>query len=174
MLRRNIEALLSQRRETASELARSVGKSKYWISKFLTGERNELQIEDIDRIAAFFGIAPFQLIQPGINTLTERRSGIERRKGVDRRVGHTGRLLAGLQVQLNKSPRHAALTIGGPHVPAAVSELPGEVQAILAEAERRIAAVYERLGEQNATAGVGSAKQAKGRRSVRGSTPQTA
>ena len=47
-------------------------------------------LKHLDRIADFFGIATYQLLQPGISPLTERRSGRERRTGHDRRVSMAG------------------------------------------------------------------------------------
>lgn len=92
LLRENIKALLSARKEDASALASWLRHDKSWINKILNGHR-EMQIEDFDRVADFFGIATYQLFQPGISRFTERRSGKERRSGADRRVGHTFRMM---------------------------------------------------------------------------------
>lgn len=86
VMRSNISALLTARRESQTELARWLKHSRSWINKFLNGER-QIQMKDLDRVASFFGIAPYQLFQPGIGQLTERRHG-DRRTGRDRRVGH--------------------------------------------------------------------------------------
>ena len=47
-----------------------------------------MPLKYLDRIADFFGIATYQLLQPGISPLTERRSGLDRRLGRDRRISH--------------------------------------------------------------------------------------
>ena len=90
LLRNNIAGLLTIRRETQVTLARAVGKKKSWINKILNGQRG-MQMEDLDGIASFFGVAPYQLFQPGTAQITERRSGQERRSGHDRRVSHLTR-----------------------------------------------------------------------------------
>ena len=91
-VRQNIAALLAARKERASGLAFALRKHRSWMTRFLNGQRNELQIRDIDRIADFFGIATYQLFQPGISAVTERRRSGERRTGRDRRIGHAPRV----------------------------------------------------------------------------------
>jgi hypothetical protein len=85
VLRENIRTLLAARGQDASSWAEWVGHDKSWASKVLTGER-ELRMSDLDRTADFFGVSPYQLLQPGISPLTERRIK-ERRSGIDRRIG---------------------------------------------------------------------------------------
>lgn len=92
LLRQNILALLHARKEDASALASWLSHDKSWINKILNGHR-EMQIEDFDRVADFFGIATYQLFQPGISSLTERRIGGERRSGKERRIGQTQRVM---------------------------------------------------------------------------------
>lgn len=87
LLRQNISAILVARRESQTALARWLGKDRSWINKFLNGHR-EVQLKDLDRIADFFGIEAYQLFQPGISHLTERRKKSDRRSGLDRRQGH--------------------------------------------------------------------------------------
>ena len=89
VLTQNIKALLHERRIPAKDLAFAVGHSQAWLSKVLRGER-QLRTQDLDPIAEFFGLLPYELLSPGISTLTERRSGVERRRherrsGFDRR-----------------------------------------------------------------------------------------
>lgn len=91
LLIQNIRSLLDKRRIPDKELAFATGHSQPWLSKILKGERN-LRVEDLDGIAEFFGLTVYELLSPGISTLTERRSGIERRKG-DRRSGEDRRKL---------------------------------------------------------------------------------
>lgn len=176
LVRNNISALLAARKESASSLAVFVGKHKTWISQFLTGKRDELQLVDLDRIADFFGIATYQLFQPGISRLTERRSSIERRTGQERRIGHTNRLITNLQSELNKVPRFAR---GAAHdsgsVPSSASSVEAPVRAILADAERRIAAYYQSQSREQAAATrrkVSGAPRDSGR--VRRSDPEQA
>ena len=90
LLRRNIAELLRTRKESQHSLAFSLGHDKSWLNKFLNGER-EIQLRDLDKVADFFGLSPYQLFQPGITAFTERRLGTERRTGRDRRVGHAAR-----------------------------------------------------------------------------------
>lgn len=89
LLRRNISSLLDARKESQTALARWLQKDKSWINKFLN-ETREIQLKDLDRIADFFGIATYQLFQPGISPLLERRHG-ERRAGRERRISHAQR-----------------------------------------------------------------------------------
>lgn len=96
IMRENISALLSARKQSQSDLASWLRKDKSWINKFLNGHR-QIQLKDLDRIADFFGLATFQLFQPGISPLTERRRSGDRRSGHDRRVGHSYREMRELQ-----------------------------------------------------------------------------
>lgn len=147
IVRQNLGSLLAGRKETAAALARYVGKHKTWMSQFLTGKRSELQLSDLDKIADFFGIATYQLFQPGISTLTERRSRTDRRTGRDRRIGHDVRMLGGLRTELNKLPSvHSSHA--NPPVRAGGESVPEPVRAILADAERRIAVYYAESGRQ--------------------------
>lgn len=83
VFRENVLSLLQARNEDASSLAFWCKHDKSWMSKILTGER-VVKLTDIDKIADFFGLSPYQLFQPGISLMTERRIG-ERRSGNDRR-----------------------------------------------------------------------------------------
>lgn len=88
----NVKTLLDRRHHTQKELADWCHRSEVWISKILKRER-QTRMEDLDRIATFFGLATYQLFQPGISPLTERRRGGDRRAGRDRRVSHAHRLM---------------------------------------------------------------------------------
>ena len=86
VLRRNLEALLRARQQTQHDLAQWCRRSDAWLSKILDeNAKRGLPLKYLDRIAEFFGIAAYQLFQPGISPLLERRKG-ERRMGLDRRV----------------------------------------------------------------------------------------
>lgn len=80
----NLQELLRRRGWKQKALARWCGKTETWISQILALKRRVL-MDDLDRIADFFGYAPYQLFQPGIGSGTERRQR-ERRSGKERRV----------------------------------------------------------------------------------------
>ncbi len=88
IFRENVAALLRERGADGATLAFACGHDKSWASKVLTGER-EIRMSDIDLVADFFGMSAYQLLQPGVAMLTERRVG-ERRSGEDRRQPRTG------------------------------------------------------------------------------------
>ena len=92
LLARNIHAILMARKESQSELARWCRKSPNWINKILAGKR-PMHIDDFDRVADFLGIGVYQLFQPGISALTERRKPGNRRRGRERRIGHAERMI---------------------------------------------------------------------------------
>ena len=97
LLRHNIDTLLRARGQTRHDLAFACGRTDAWLSKILsekrTAQANGLPVKYLDKIADFFGIATYQLFQPGISPLTERRSGRDRRTGLDRRVSNAQRSL---------------------------------------------------------------------------------
>lgn len=95
ILGQNIAALLKARGQSQHDLAMWCRHSDVWLSNFLAGKR-QIQIKDLDRIADFFGLATYQLFQPGITPLYERRRAADRRAGRDRRIGHMRRLMLGL------------------------------------------------------------------------------
>jgi hypothetical protein len=86
LLRQNIEALLKARHQNKHDLAQWCRRSDAWLSKILGKDNRNLPLEYLDRIADFFGIATYQLFQPGITPLLERRKR-DRRSGRDRRLG---------------------------------------------------------------------------------------
>jgi len=92
LLKHNIDTLLKARRQTRRDLAAWVRQSldpkkiDPWISQIFTNPEREFQMKYLDRMADFFGIAVYQLFQPGISPFTERRSGTTRRSGHDRRI----------------------------------------------------------------------------------------
>jgi transcriptional regulator with XRE-family HTH domain len=94
----NIQHLLRKRGHKQRELAEWCGHSETWLSSIFRGER-QFRITDFDKISDFFGVATYQLFQPGIAPVTERRSSTERRSGQDRRVSHAQRAM--LQVRDN-------------------------------------------------------------------------
>ncbi len=87
LLVENIAGLLRVRGAKQTDLAQWCRRSDVWISNVLSGKRN-LTLRDLDRIADFFGLATYQLFQPGVSRMTERRSGVDRRRGRERRISH--------------------------------------------------------------------------------------
>lgn len=86
LFKHNIDALLRARGQTRHDLAQWCRRTDAWLSKILGKDDRNLPLKYLDRIADFFGLAPYQLFQPGITPLTERRR-TERRLGRDRRIG---------------------------------------------------------------------------------------
>ena len=89
LLKANIDGLLRDRHLTRHDLAQYCRKSDAWLSKILsdspTDQRRGLPMKYLDRIADFFGVAAYQLFQPGLGGVGERRKA-ERRSGRDRRI----------------------------------------------------------------------------------------
>lgn len=91
LLKHNIDAILKERRQTRRDLAQYVRQSfdnkkiDPWISHIFTDADAEFQMKYLDRIADFFGVTVYQLFQPGVSHLTERRKR-ERRSGTERRL----------------------------------------------------------------------------------------
>lgn len=168
ILRQNVNSLLGARKESASLLAQYLGfKHRSSMTKFLKNNRAGFEMWRLDKLADFFGLPVYQLFQPGISRLTERRSGFDRRTGQERRVGHAGRLLSHLQEELNKVPRLASTRGADQHGPRAV---PPALSAIVADFERKVAAFYAAQSrEQDASPRRKIAGAPKTRRSPRGS-----
>lgn len=142
LLKENIDALLRARGQSRKDLAQWCRRTESWISKIFRNPNKEFPMQYLDRAADFFGVQPYQLFQPGISTLTERRTGLERRTATDRRIGHPGRHLAGLRTELNKLP--AIASAHGPPSATRPSASPEPVKRILARAEAEIHAFYAR------------------------------
>lgn len=161
LLRRNVQALLNGRKESQKALAMWMGHSAAWLNKILNAERG-CPVKYLDRLADFFGLAPYQLLQPGISALTERRKG-ERRDGRDRRIGHAGRLARGLELAIAPHRPYR----GGDHVASAEGrEL--RLEALVAEFEQRAATLLAET-EPRGQAPAPRARPAR-RRSARGKT----
>jgi hypothetical protein len=90
LLKANIDALLRARHQTRHDLASWCRRSDAWLSKILGKDNRNIPLEYLDRMADFFGLATYQLFQPGISPLHERRKGLDRRKGRDRRLSAMG------------------------------------------------------------------------------------
>lgn len=139
VLGRNIETLLAARKEEQKTLSEWCGHDKSWMNKFLNEGRG-IRIVDLDKIASFFGIEPYQLFQPGISSLTERRIMGDRRSGQERRIGHQGRELASLRTELNKHPAVASSSHGVPLAPRPSPPNPA-IERILKRAAAELFAV---------------------------------
>lgn len=118
LLKQNIRALLHARHEGQHALAMWVGHTDAWLSKALNdNDERGIRMRDLDRIADFFGIATYQLFQPGITPVTERRSGRDRRKGKDRRISHQQRemmqLAAAIAPARRAAPASRRRAVGG-------------------------------------------------------------
>src|SRR6185436_17614376 len=92
LLKTNIDALLRARGQTRKDLAMWCRRTESWISKAFLDPNRSIPLRYFDRIADFFGLATYQLFQPGITPYTERRSGKERRSGMERRLSHVDRI----------------------------------------------------------------------------------
>lgn len=140
-LRENVKALLFVRKEDQKTLAFAAGIDPSTLSKFLKGDR-EIQLANLDGVAEFFGIAPYQLFQPGISTLTERRIA-QRRTSHERRIGHTQRVMLGVVSQ--EMDKFHPKGKGSPHVVVASSSpLMDALQREAAEFARRVEAIRAR------------------------------
>jgi transcriptional regulator with XRE-family HTH domain len=90
-LRLNVDSLLLHRKQKKADLAMAMRIDPSTLTKFLNGTR-EIQFHHLDGMAGFFGMSAYQLFQPGISPLLERRSVKDRRMGIDRRQAHRDRL----------------------------------------------------------------------------------
>lgn len=169
ILRENVRVLLDARKEEQIALARHCGHDKSWINKFLNEGRG-VTLKDFDKIASFFGVETYQLFQPGISRLTERRIGADRRAGDERRVGHQGRALAMLRTELNKLPA-VAHGSSSAHSPA-LNPTQVAMQRLVERFTREAVAIQS--GGQAAMAGAGGAGVVEDRRKRRRSVPKPA
>src|SRR5688572_6986034 len=85
LLKENIDALLEARHLRRKDLALWCRRSEAWLSQIFTSPERNVPLKYLDRIADFFNLATYQLFQPGISGLYERRKA-ERRSGKDRRL----------------------------------------------------------------------------------------
>lgn len=142
LLAENINALLRARSQTQHDLAQWCFHKDAWLSYFLAGKRGIL-LKDLDRIADFFGLATYQLFQPGIARSTERRSGLNRRSGEERRKSDAQRFTSHLRsalegdIQSGHTPK-AEAGHGGRPVPSA---------AALGRISRHLAALAAQLSD---------------------------
>ena len=86
LLKANVDALLRARGQYRKDLAQWCHHSESWISKIFRNPRKHMPSQYLDRIADFFGLATYQLFQPGITGAAERRRSTPRRSGRERRI----------------------------------------------------------------------------------------
>jgi len=110
LLKQNIRALLEARGQEQQALAKFCHKTDAWISQILNRPERGFQVQELDRMAEFFGLEPYQLFQPGISALGERRSGRERRSGMDRRLRTAREILEQLPSYAELQQRVSALS----------------------------------------------------------------
>lgn len=102
LLAENISTLLRARGQSQKDLAAWCRHSDVWVSQGLRGERM-FQLHDLDRIADFFGVATYQLFQPGISMITERRRKADRRSGQDRRLSQAQRVMREVANEIDRA-----------------------------------------------------------------------
>jgi hypothetical protein len=86
LLKANIEALLKDRGQSKQDLEQWCRRKPSWLAKIYAEDRREIPLKYLDRIADFFGLATYQLFQPALVGMAERRSGLDRRAGKERRL----------------------------------------------------------------------------------------
>lgn len=139
LINENIGALLRGKGTDQKTLAQWCRKTEVWLSFKLAGKR-AWKVDELDRVADFFGIATYQLLQPGIAVTSERRTGYDRRSVKERRMSHAARVMldAGREVEAH---RHGAKGSATPAVRDTIKRLAadfeGRVSALLSEAESR-------------------------------------
>lgn len=100
LLKENISTLIRLQGHERKALLMACGRvtgrtmSNSWLSKALSDPKRSIPLKYLDVIAEFFGVEPYQMLQPGINDYTERRSGKDRRGGTDRRMTDAERVRA--------------------------------------------------------------------------------
>ena len=109
LLKHNVSALLKARNQTRHDLAFYCRRSDAWLSKIMGDDSRNVPIKYLDKMADFFGLATYQLLQPGISPLTERRSGHDRRVGQERRISGKQRAALTPVRQIDITPQEEAL-----------------------------------------------------------------
>lgn len=137
-LRENVRELIRVRGVQQNDITFALKKDPTWLSKFLQGQR-PIHITDIDALAEFFGLSGYQLCQPGITAVTERRRQ-ERRSGGERRIGHVKRHLVKVADEVQRAhPRQVTSdqqeTDATAHLHRQLRTKLAEVVALLAETE---------------------------------------
>jgi hypothetical protein len=110
LLKQNIDALLKARGQKRKDLALWCRKSESWLSQIFREDERNMPLKYLDRIADFFGLATYQLFQPGLSGMAERRKGGDRRTGFDRRMSHVAEMLKPVPAQADLEARMRRLT----------------------------------------------------------------
>lgn len=129
ILAENILGLLRLHSTKQRDLAIWCRHSDVWLTNIIKGNR-EIQIKDLDRMADFFGLATYQLFQPGVSERTERRAGIDRRRQKERRISHETKLARDLEARLKPTKG------GRAHVEEAA--VPDPLREVFRDLERRL------------------------------------
>lgn len=165
LLRQNVRALLVKRKESETVLAMWIGfKHRSSLNKFLNSDRAGFQMWRLDRLASFFGLAVYELFQPGITHVTERRIS-ERRGGRDRRVGHSHRAMMSLHESIGPYRRTTSRHADGPSPQAE------KLRRLTADYERKVAALLSETEPRGQAPSPGKprSRSSKGRRAAGGS-----
>lgn len=163
LLAENISGLLRARHLRQHDLALWCRHTDVWLSYILSGKR-EPQLKDLDRMADFFGIATYQLFQPGVAAASERRSGLDRRGGRERRISHETRVARDLEARI----RPKGAREHGAGEPSAATDAFDQLVADLTRQLRRIIRQAD-LGGQTASPRPRQPQARKGDRSDGGS-----
>lgn len=137
VLRENVRALMAQRQLNQKAVAFALSRHPTWINKFLLGHRM-ISVTDLDKLADLLGVATYQLFQPGVSKMTERRRG-DRRLGPERRVSHETRLARDLEERMRPLPKES------PHVTAAA------LRRVLDEFDRGVRALFSETDPRGQT-----------------------
>lgn len=131
----NISALLTTRGLNQKELAQWCRKTEVWISFKLSGKR-QWSVDELDRVADFFGVAAYQLLQPGIAKTTERRRGRDRREGRDRRQSAAQRVMHEVGIEVESARAHGGASSN--------SALISEIRRLTTKHERELSDLISR------------------------------
>ena len=143
ILRQNIAAILRARGMTPADLAKVCGLSRSWATKVFKERRDprdqrQITMQHLEKFVEVLGLSAYQLFQPGISHLTERRKGKDRRSGQDRRIDARRSDLPSTPIrQLSVTPEDEAIL--------------AELHALDYEAYQRVRAwiTVARLGKPN-------------------------
>lgn len=167
LLRQNLASILRKRNLPPARLAARVGRDRSWLSRFLNGKREEIQLADLDRLAAELGLSVHELLSPGVSRFTERRSGKDRRTIKDRRGARDIAAMIGMRAEIRALRSESASMMAQPGARTWVEE-PGheapsssrdeqaelaELATTVADVEAQLQTLKRALLERTATAG---------------------
>lgn len=163
LLKHNIDALLTGRRQNRKDLADWCRRSESWISKIFSSPKREIPLKYLDRIADFFGLATYQLFQPGISELTERRVHSDRRTGRDRRQSHAQRVMFDVGQELARLRPRRPRRKPGDDEDSQVSASSAVVRDLVNEFEERLDSALNEHPDAGKQASVASPPQPRSR-----------